>query len=48
MGRSWEARPGPIQTRDDFEKYPWDELASLYWQAAEPRFQALEDVCLQE
>ena len=34
-------RPGPIQTREDFEKYPWDELAGLYWQVAEPRFQAL-------
>jgi uroporphyrinogen decarboxylase len=34
-------RPGPIQTRDDFNKYPWDELADLYWQVAEPRFQRL-------
>lgn len=34
-------RPGPIQSRDDFEKYPWDELADLYWQIAEPRFRLL-------
>ncbi len=34
-------RPGPIQSRDDFEKYPWGELAARYWQVAEPRFQAL-------
>ena len=34
-------RPGPIQTREDFNKYPWDELADLYWQVAEPRFQRL-------
>jgi uroporphyrinogen decarboxylase len=34
-------RPGPIQSRDDFNKYPWDELADQYWQAAEPRFQQL-------
>ena len=34
-------RPGPIQSRDDFNKYPWDELSDLYWKVAEPRFQLL-------
>ena len=34
-------RPGPIQTRDDYEKYPWGDLANFYWETAEPRFQAL-------
>jgi uroporphyrinogen decarboxylase len=34
-------RPGPIQTRADFERYPWDELPALYWQTAAPRFEAL-------
>ena len=34
-------RPGPIQNRDDFNKYPWNELADQYWQVAEPRFQLL-------
>ncbi len=33
--------PGPIQTRADFERYPWQELPALYWQAAAPRFDAL-------
>jgi uroporphyrinogen decarboxylase len=34
-------RPGPIQTRDDYNKYPWDELVNRYWQVAEPQFQLL-------
>ena len=34
-------RAGPIQSRSDFEKYPWDELANIYWKTAGPQFQAL-------
>ena len=34
-------RPGPIQTRDDFNKYPWHELPVLYWQKAKPIFDML-------
>ena len=34
-------RPGPIQNRDDFEKYPWDDLPAIYWDVATPQFQAL-------
>ena len=34
-------KPGPIQNRADFERYPWDELPERFWTAAEPRFQAL-------
>jgi uroporphyrinogen decarboxylase len=36
-------RPGPIQTRADFERYPWDELPARYWQLATPQFEALAD-----
>ncbi len=32
---------GPIQSRADFERYPWDELPARYWALAEPRFDAL-------
>jgi uroporphyrinogen decarboxylase len=32
---------GPIQSRGDFEKYPWQELPGLYWRLAQPRFDAL-------
>jgi uroporphyrinogen decarboxylase len=34
-------RPGPIQTRADFERYPWDELAARYWEVAGPQFESL-------
>ncbi|MCD4751933.1 MAG: hypothetical protein K8R40_02565 [Anaerolineaceae bacterium] len=34
-------KPGPIQTRADFERYPWDELPDRFWQKAAPRFDAL-------
>jgi uroporphyrinogen decarboxylase len=32
---------GPIQSRADFEKYPWDELPGRYWAYAGPKFEAL-------
>ena len=34
-------RPGPIQNRADFERYPWDELADRYWKVAGPQFEIL-------
>ncbi len=34
-------RDGVIQGRDDFERYPWDDLPRLFWEAAGPRFEAL-------
>jgi uroporphyrinogen decarboxylase len=34
-------RPGPIQNRADFERYPWDELADRYWKVAGPHFEIL-------
>jgi hypothetical protein len=34
-------RPGPIQSRADFDAYPWRELPRLYWAEARPRFDAL-------
>jgi len=38
-------RPGPIQSRADFEKYPWDELPHRYWNLAGRQFEALGE-CL--
>jgi uroporphyrinogen decarboxylase len=32
---------GPIQSRQDLERYPWDELPARYWALAHPQFQAL-------
>jgi uroporphyrinogen decarboxylase len=34
-------KPGPIQNRDDFNKYPWDELPARFWEKADPQFQTL-------
>ena len=34
-------RPGPIQNRDDFERYPWRELPGMYWDHAAAKFDAL-------
>jgi uroporphyrinogen decarboxylase len=34
-------RPGPIQTRRDFERYPWKEIPALFWEKAAGRFDAL-------
>lgn len=35
---------GPIQTRDDFEKYPFDELPSLFWSKYKPRLESIRRV----
>jgi len=40
-------KPGPIQTRQDFEKYPWDQLPAIFWQSAERKFEMLGK-CLPE
>jgi uroporphyrinogen decarboxylase len=32
---------GPIQTRADYERYPWNELGTRYWKLAERKFNAL-------
>ena len=38
-------RPGPIQTREDFDKYPWEEIPTRFWEKADRRFAALGE-CL--
>ncbi len=35
--------PGPIQCREDFDAYPWDEVPDIYWKFAAPVFSALRD-----
>ena len=32
---------GPIQTRDDFNKYPFDELPKMFWEAYTPHLEAI-------
>jgi uroporphyrinogen decarboxylase len=35
---------GPIQSRQDFEKYPWDEIPEMFWNAYTPHFEAIRKV----
>jgi uroporphyrinogen decarboxylase len=32
---------GPIQNRDDFEKYPFDELPAIFWKTYTPHLEAI-------
>ena len=32
---------GPIQTRQDFDRYPWEEIPSTFWRTYEPHFEAI-------
>ena len=34
-------RPGPIQNRQDFERFPWAELPDRFWAKAKPQFDLL-------
>lgn len=36
-------RLGPIQNRDDFEKYPFDEIPKLFWNNATPKLEAIRE-----
>ncbi len=42
-GALMSQEPGPIQTRADFEAYPWEELADRFWLLAASRFDILAD-----
>lgn len=44
-GAIYGGRPGPIQSREDFEQYPWQEIPHLYWQVAGRKFKMLNE-CL--
>ena len=33
---------GPIQTREDFNQYPFDELPAIFWRTYQPRLEASE------
>jgi uroporphyrinogen decarboxylase len=32
---------GPIQTRNDFKKYPWEALPEIFWNTYTPHFEAI-------
>ena len=35
---------GPIQTRDDFEKYPFEDIPRIFWETYTPRLEAIRKV----
>ena len=37
-------RPGPIQTRDDFNKYPFDDIPRIFWESYIPHLDAIRKV----
>lgn len=43
-GAIFGGKKGPIQTRDDFEKYPFDEIPRIFWETYTPHFNALREV----
>jgi uroporphyrinogen-III decarboxylase len=34
---------GPIQTREDFDKYPFDELPAIFWKTYQPHLEAIRE-----
>lgn len=43
-GAIYGGMAGPIQTRDDFEKYPFDEIPVIFWDKYTPHLEALRNV----
>ncbi len=41
-GAIFGGKCGPIQNGNDFEHYPWDDLAEVYWRTADRYFGALK------
>ncbi|MCK5700328.1 MAG: hypothetical protein KAI29_04220, partial [Cyclobacteriaceae bacterium] len=37
-------RPGPIQNRDDFNNYPFDEIPKIFWDKYTPHLEAIRKV----
>lgn len=37
-------RQGPIQTRDDFEKYPFEDIPRIFWEKYTPRLESIRRV----
>jgi len=32
---------GPIQTREDFDNYPWEDISKIFWETYTPHFEAI-------
>lgn len=38
-------QPGSVHTREDFEKYPWEDIPQRYFNRYDPYFRALAETC---
>jgi len=43
-GAIFGGKSGPIQTRDDFEKYPFSDIPKLFWETYTPHLEAVRAV----
>ncbi len=43
-GAIFGGKSGPIQTRDDFEKYPFTDIPKLFWETYTPHLEAIRAV----
>jgi len=43
-GALYKHAPGAIKNRDDFNKYPWDDLPRIYFDTFSSRFKALREM----
>ena len=39
---------GPIQTRDDFNEYPFNEIPEIFWKTYTPHLEAIRKVTLRD
>ncbi|MDB4582042.1 hypothetical protein N9164_02710 [Draconibacterium sp.] len=43
-GAIFGGRPGPIQNREDFKKYPFDKIPEIFWKTYTPHLEAIRKV----
>ena len=43
-GAIFGGMPGPIQNREDFNKYPFDEIPKIFWETYTPHLEAIRKV----
>lgn len=43
-GAIYGGKLGPIQNRDDFNKYPFDDIPEIFWETYTPHFEAIKSI----
>ncbi|MEN8194001.1 MAG: uroporphyrinogen decarboxylase family protein [Bacteroidota bacterium] len=46
-GAIFGGKQGPIQTMDDFQKYPFDDVPRIFWETYTPHFEAIRNNMLE-